>query len=160
MLKIVLISTYELGRQPFGLASPAAWLRAEGHEVTQADLSCGALPRSAVAEADLIAFLPAHAHRHAPVPEGLVDRVRALNPRAHLCCYGLYAPLNDAILARAGVKTVLGGEFEQGLCDLARRLAAGQNGRQREPLISLARQQFLVPDRVRPAAARQRTPNC
>ncbi|MCD6031138.1 MAG: hypothetical protein K0S78_3312, partial [Thermomicrobiales bacterium] len=26
-MNVVLISTYELGRQPFGLASPAAWLR-------------------------------------------------------------------------------------------------------------------------------------
>ena len=27
-MRAVLISTYDLGRQPFGLASPAAWLRA------------------------------------------------------------------------------------------------------------------------------------
>ena len=27
-MQVVLISTYELGRQPYGLASPAAWLRA------------------------------------------------------------------------------------------------------------------------------------
>ena len=32
-MKIVLISTYEMGHQPFGLASPAAWLRREGHDV-------------------------------------------------------------------------------------------------------------------------------
>ena len=38
-MKIVLISTYELGRQPFGLASPAAWLRKRGHAVTCLDLS-------------------------------------------------------------------------------------------------------------------------
>jgi hypothetical protein len=29
-MKAILISTYELGRQPFGLASPAAWLRDAG----------------------------------------------------------------------------------------------------------------------------------
>ena len=46
----LLISTYELGRQPFGLASPAAWLRADGHEVTVADLSCSRLPAQAVAD--------------------------------------------------------------------------------------------------------------
>jgi len=39
IVKIVLISTYELGRQPFGLVSPAAWLRAVGHEVTCMDLT-------------------------------------------------------------------------------------------------------------------------
>ena len=39
MLQVVLISTYELGRQPFGLASPAAWLRQAGARVTCLDLS-------------------------------------------------------------------------------------------------------------------------
>ncbi len=39
LLKIVLISTYEMGRQPFGLASPAAWLRAAGAQVHCVDLA-------------------------------------------------------------------------------------------------------------------------
>ena len=60
-MKIVLISTYELGRQPFGLASPAAWLRADGHQVTCADLACGPLPGLPVGEADLLAF---YSRRH------------------------------------------------------------------------------------------------
>ncbi|HEX3744206.1 MAG TPA: CUAEP/CCAEP-tail radical SAM protein [Bryobacteraceae bacterium] len=149
-MRTVLISTYELGRQPFGLASPAAWLRAEGHEVTLADLACSPLPAAAVAEAGLIAFfLPMHTATR--IFQQVVDRVRALNPGAHLCGYGLYAPLNDALLRRAGVGTVIGGEFEQGLCDLARRLEVTRPGerpyRQPEPLISIARQRFLVPDR-------------
>ena len=76
-----------------------------------------------------------------------LDRVRGLNPQAHLCCYGLYAPMNETYLRELGMQTILGGEFEQGLRDLARLLAAGTNGRQHEPLISLERQQFLVPDR-------------
>jgi hypothetical protein len=150
-VRAVLISTYELGRQPFGLASPAAWLRADGHDVTMADLSCSPLPQAAVAEAGLIAFfLPMHTATR--LFQKVVDRVRDLNPRAHLCGYGLYAPLNDAVLRRAGVVTVIGGEFEQGLRDLARRLTAARPGeppyRQPEPLVSMARQQFLVPDRT------------
>ena len=36
---ILLVSTYDLGRQPFGLASPAAWLREAGHEVDCLDLT-------------------------------------------------------------------------------------------------------------------------
>jgi len=32
-VQILLLSTYELGRQPFGLASPAAWLRDAGCRV-------------------------------------------------------------------------------------------------------------------------------
>jgi radical SAM superfamily enzyme YgiQ (UPF0313 family) len=140
-VRVLLISTYELGRQPFGLASPAAWLRAEGHQVTVADLACGPLPRPAVEQADMIAFfLPMHTATRLFLR--LVDRVRSTNPEARLCAYGLYAPLNAAMLGRAGIQTIIGGEFEQGLVDWARgdsRISSG---------VSLARQRFLVPDRT------------
>ena len=146
-VQVLLISTYELGRQPFGLASPAAWLRHEGHEVTLADLSCSPLPDQAVAQAGLIAFfLPMHTATRLAL--GLMEKVRAANPGAHLCGYGLYAPLNEARLRSAGVATVIGGEFEQPLVDLARRLAAGSDGAAAAPLVSIARQQFRVPDRA------------
>ena len=60
-MQVLLVSTYEMGRQPFGLASPAAWLRAAGHEVTQADVSVTPMPSHAVETAGLIAFfLPMH----------------------------------------------------------------------------------------------------
>ena len=39
MTATLLISTYEQGRQPLGLAAPAALLRADGHEVRTLDLS-------------------------------------------------------------------------------------------------------------------------
>ncbi len=145
-MHIVLISTYELGRQPFGLASPAAWLRADGHDVVSADLACGPLPDSAVEGGDLLVFyLPMHTATRLAVP--VIEKVRNLNPRAHLCCYGLYAPMNEPYLRELGVQTVLGGEFEQGIRDLARRLSDGDRGPQREPLISLSRQEFVAPDR-------------
>ena len=125
MLKIVLISTYELGRQPFGLASPAAWLRADGHIRLRPSTWLAVRPaRSAVQEAGLDRLLPAHAHRDA-AGSAAIEKVRTLNPAAHLCCYGLYAPMNAPYLRELGVKTVLGGEFEQGLRDLAGRLAVG-----------------------------------
>jgi radical SAM superfamily enzyme YgiQ (UPF0313 family) len=139
-VKIVLISTYELGRQPFGLASPAAWLRAAGHEVTVADLSNSHMPAQAVSEAGMIAFfLPMHTATRLFLR--LVERVRALNPQARLCAYGLYAPLNEAVLKHAGVDTILGGEFEAALVEAAGGSVPGVN-------VSLARQQFLVPDRA------------
>src|SRR5262245_64529896 len=90
-MKVALISTYEMGRQPFGLASPAAWLRAAGHDVTQADVSVTPMPGHAVETAGLIAFfLPMHTATKLFLR--LVDRIRAVNSRAHLCAYGLYAP--------------------------------------------------------------------
>ncbi len=136
----MLLSTYELGRQPFGLASPAAWLRAAGHEVTCADLACQPLPEDAVRRAEMVAcFLPMHTATR--LFQRVLPRIRALNPAARLCGYGLYAPLNEAMLRGMGVTDIVGGEFEQRLLDLAGGAAA-------VPSVSLERQKFLVPDRA------------
>ena len=143
---VLLLSTYELGRQPFGLASPAAWLRAAGMVVTCLDLTIVALANAAVQRADLIAFhLPMHTATRIAVP--LIGRVKALNPQAHLCCYGLYAPLNEPYLRNLGVATILGGEFEEGLVALATALQANRLTIMSLPAISLQRQQFQTPAR-------------
>src|SRR6266704_1445460 len=151
-MKVVLISTYELGRQPFGLASPAAWLRKHGHEVVSLDLSRQALEEEAIRAAGLVAFyVPMHTATRLAME--LLEPVRELNPLAHICFFGLYAPLNEAYLRERGVETLLGGEFEQGLVQLAERLSRNGDGSaahgagQAEPVISLARQKFLAPDR-------------
>src|ERR1700753_4296040 len=110
-VRVLLVSTYDLGRQPFGLASPAAWLRAEGHGVTTADLSREPLPLEAIRTADWIAFhLPMHTATRMAIPQ--IETARELNPRAQICCYGLYAPFNDEMLRTLGVTHVIGGEFE------------------------------------------------
>jgi len=147
-LNVVLVSTYELGRQPFGLASPAAWLRDAGASVTCVDLSIEMLDDAAIAEADLVAFyVPMHTATR--IAASMTPRVLMLNPDVHLCYYGLYAPVNEGFLRELGAQTILGGEFEVGLVALAGRLAAGENApvHQVEPTIALARQQFQVPDR-------------
>ena len=150
-LNLLLISTYELGRQPFGLASPAAWLRADGHSVHLLDLSRQSLDENLVCAADLVAFfLPMHTATRLGVRA--LAKVRTLNSRVHLCAYGLYAPVNAELLRGLGVATILGGEFEAGLRSLAQRLAAATGDvtqvPQVEPGISLERQEFLVPDRA------------
>src|SRR5713226_4359599 len=121
-VNIVLISTYELGRQPFGLASPAAWLRKRGHSVVALDLARQSLDEATIGDAELIAiYLPMHTATR--LAAQLIPSLRKLNPRAHLCCYGLYAPMNEAYLRDLGVLTILGGEFEAGLTKLADRLS-------------------------------------
>jgi radical SAM superfamily enzyme YgiQ (UPF0313 family) len=146
-MKIALISTYELGRQPFGLASPAACLRARGDEVHCLDISRETLHEDFIRGAALIAFyVPMHTATRLAVE--LLPTIRRFNPVAHICFYGLYAPMNEKWLRKLGVQTVLGGEFEEGLQNLATRIAAGRGAeKQSEPVISLARQEFLVPDR-------------
>lgn len=147
-MKALLISTYELGRQPFGLASPAAWLREMGAEVTCIDTSRQCLDEQTIREAALIAFyVPMHTATR--LATELLGEVRRINPHAHICFYGLYASVNEAWLRGLGVQTILGGEFEQGLAHLAGRVARGESSRtQPEPLISLARQPFKVPSRA------------
>jgi len=148
-VNIVLISTYELGRQPFGLASPAAWLRKRGHHVLVQDLARQSLDETTIGHAELIAiYLPMHTATR--LAAQLIPVLREKNPGAHLCCYGLYAPMNVEYLRALGVSTILGGEFEEGLVQLAQRLA--ENGTQAsvlpvESMISMARLQFEVPDR-------------
>ena len=144
-MRIVLISTYELGRQPFGLASPAAWLRRDGFEVAQFDVSRQSLNEEAVRAADLIAvYVPMHTATR--IAAAALPKLRALNPAGHICAYGLYAPMNAELLRGLGVSTILGGEFEEGLLRLARRISRGEripSGSQ----ISLERLQFITPDR-------------
>ena len=87
--RALLISTYDLGHQPFGLASPAAWLRREGLDVQCIDLSKEKLADESAVHADLIAFhLPMHTATRLAAP--VIKKVRVLNPDARLCAYGLY----------------------------------------------------------------------
>ena len=137
-MRVLIISTYELGRQPFGLASPAAWLRDAGAEVVCLDLAREALDEEALRTADAVAFfLPMHTATRLAIP--VIRRTREINPTAHLCAYGLYAPVNAELLRKLGVRTIVGGEFEEALLTLVRPGPA--------PLISLARQRFVTPDR-------------
>ncbi|MDE3155968.1 MAG: radical SAM protein [Acidobacteriota bacterium] len=118
----LLLSTYEMGRQPFGLASPAAWLERAGLAVRCVDLSRDRLLDEAIREADLVAwYLPMHTATRLAAP--VIERVGRVQPRAHRCAYGLYAPLNASFLRARGIDTILGPEFEADLLALARRLA-------------------------------------
>jgi radical SAM superfamily enzyme YgiQ (UPF0313 family) len=146
-MKALLISTYDLGHQPFGLASPAAWLAREGMEVRCVDLSREKLAEHIAIGADLIAFhLPMHTATRLSAP--VIARVRALNPSARMCAYGLYAPLNQQWLQSLGVDDVFGGEFEADLAALARGLTAGSAAAAPRPSVKLLpKLQFLVPDR-------------
>jgi radical SAM superfamily enzyme YgiQ (UPF0313 family) len=149
-MRVLLLATYELGRQPFGLASPAAWLEAAGASVACLDLSIQKLEPGLVRQADLIAIhLPMHTATRMAVQ--VLDKVKILNPKAHLCCYGLYAPLNAAHLKKMGVRTVLGGEFEEDLVQLVKGLTAGAPAEKcssTATLTSLRKQRFLTPQRA------------
>ena len=147
-LSVLLLSTYDLGRQPFGLASPAAWLRRAGVEVHAVDLSRQRLEPDLLARAALVAvYLPMHTATRLALP--VLDAVRARAPHAHLAAYGLYAPLNETLLRDRGVESILGPEFEADLVALAQRAlespdARGTSGSRG----TLPRLSFITPDRT------------
>jgi hypothetical protein len=82
-VRVLLVSTYELGRQPFGLASPAACLRADGHQVTCTDLAVEKLSLDTVRNADLIA----------------IRRVIAVSLRPRSSCAGAASKSSSSIRA-------------------------------------------------------------
>ena len=134
-MRILLISTYELGRQPVHVASPAASLRAAGHEVRTADLAVEDLREEDVRWAQRIAIsVPMHtATRLADEVVGALSRLHAVPP---IALYGLYADVGGA-----GVDARFVGEYEPGLLDWA------SGGKSR---IShyLGRSELVVPDRT------------
>jgi len=147
LFKVVLINPYELGRQPFALAQPAALLKRAGMAVTCLDLSLQKLDPEILKDADLVAVYVGM-HTATRIAIEAIPRIREIAPQAHVCVYGLYAPMNQKRLRSLGVKTILGGEFEPGLVDLAQRLRSGVDEYvQTEPVINLAKIEFITPDR-------------
>ncbi len=157
-MRAALISTYEMGRQPFGLASAAAWLRANGWEVDAVDAAKEKLREAQLQTAQLIGFhLPMHTATRLASP--LVATARRVNPTAQICAFGLYAPLNADWLRSLGADAVFGGEFEEDLAAFAQHVREGRTkSPETEPLGAIAanpavrrsrlpRIHFLVPDR-------------
>jgi radical SAM superfamily enzyme YgiQ (UPF0313 family) len=139
-MRALLIATYELGRQPYGLASPAAWLRRAGWDVVCVDVTREKLPRGAVEQADFVGFhLPMHTATRLAGP--IIREVREINRAARLCAYGLYAPLNGGWLRSLGVNAIFGGEFEEALTRYATKGEPSIGDR------AVPRITYLVPDR-------------
>jgi radical SAM superfamily enzyme YgiQ (UPF0313 family) len=120
---ILLLSTYELGRQPLSLASPIALLERSGFSPAALDLAVERLDLEAVGRARLAAIaVPMHTALR--LGARALDRVRSLNRSCVVGLYGLYATLNAERLLARGADFVIGGEFEEPLVGLAERLDA------------------------------------
>ncbi|MBI3938897.1 MAG: radical SAM protein [Betaproteobacteria bacterium] len=142
--KIVLVSPYDLGRQPFALAEPAAWLARAGFEVACLDLSLQRLEPEVLAGARMVA-VHVGMHTATRIAVGALPRIRRLAPDAHLCVYGLYAPMNEALLRGFGVHTVLGGECEPALLEAALAAREHREPPDAVPVVKLDKIGFVTP---------------
>jgi radical SAM superfamily enzyme YgiQ (UPF0313 family) len=105
LVRVVLVATYDLGRQPTGLAAVAAALRASGAEVTCVDTSRDRLADDQVAAAECISFyLPMHTATRLAIP--IVERARRTKPGVRITAFGLYAQLNAGWLLERGVDAI------------------------------------------------------
>lgn len=123
----LLISCYELGHQPIGLALPAAFLEQAGYAPEVLDLSIAPLAVDKVKRARFIAIsVPMHTALR--IGMDAATRIRQINPKTHIVFFGLYASLNAEMLLKKLADTVIGGEYESALLALLESLDSGNNG--------------------------------
>jgi radical SAM superfamily enzyme YgiQ (UPF0313 family) len=122
--EILLVSAYELGHVPHGIALPAAFLERAGFRPAALDLAVEQLDPVRIARARLAAIsVPMHTGLRLGIEAA--RRIRALNPGCAVAFHGLYATLNAALLAREGAVATLSGECEEELVALAEALERG-----------------------------------
>jgi len=121
---ILLLACYELGHQPLSLAWPLACLRQARLDATPLDLSVQQFDDTLAAQATFVGIA---APMHTALRLGIeaARRVRALNPRAHICFFGLYAWLNQDYLLTEIADTIIGGEYEKPLVELISAIRSG-----------------------------------
>lgn len=142
--EVLLLSCYELGRQPLAVASAAAYLERRGLRPSVQDLAVERLDPRRVARARLVAIsVPMHTAMRLGL--ALARQIRHERPDVHICFFGLYAALNAAYLLEGPADSVIGGEFERKLADLAAAVADGT--RRSTESVSLERPDFAAPAR-------------
>ena len=143
---ILLVSCYELGHQPLGLAWPRAFLEQAGYAPETLDLAVEPFDADKARRARLVAIsVPMHTALRLGVRAA--DQVRRLNGSCRIVFYGLYALLNAEYLSAHGADAVLGGELEQELVALVRRWDQGEEPAI-EPRVTLQRLPFPPPSRA------------
>lgn len=122
-LRVVLISPYELGRQPFSLAHASAVLQPTGAHVDCLDLSLDPLDEDLIRSAHVIAInIPMFTAMR--LATAILTRIPPLAPTAQILAFGWYAHVNADHLQDLGVDTVVGGEFESELLTLVEAVGA------------------------------------
>ncbi|HSK07160.1 MAG TPA: radical SAM protein [Acidimicrobiia bacterium] len=126
-MRLLLVSTYELGRQPIHLASPAAALGAAGIEVSTVDLAVEPWDPALLDRVDAVAFsVPMHTAMR--LAGAMAGEIRALRPQLPIAFYGLYADVGLDHVAGDGLIASIAGEYEPGLVAWARQVEAGDRG--------------------------------
>jgi hypothetical protein len=91
-MRVLLLSTYELGHQPLSIAVPAAALEAAGHSTRGVDLSVSDLAPDVLAWAEA-AVISVPMHTATRLGREAISTVRHARPDLPVAWHGLYAPV-------------------------------------------------------------------
>lgn len=147
---VLLVSCYELGHQPAGLAMPLGFLRDAGFAAETLDMSVEEFDPGKAKRARFAGIsVPMHTALRLGVQ--VAREIRKLNPECHICFYGLYASLNADYLLKGVADSIIGGEYEEELVERVKSFfePGAKNGFSGEAKPVLARLNFPVPDRTR-----------
>ena len=118
---VLLISCYELGHQPLGVALPLGFLERAGYAPDATDIAVEAFDEQKASRARFVGIsVPMHTALRLGVR--VIQRIREINPQCQICCYGLYAALNSEYLLQHGADWCIGGEYESPLVALVESL--------------------------------------
>jgi radical SAM superfamily enzyme YgiQ (UPF0313 family) len=123
---ILLISCYELGHQPIGLAQTIGFLQQKGYAPFTLDLAVEGFDEQRVEQASVVG-ISVPMHTALSLGCQVAERIRRTKPQAHICFYGLYASLNAKFLLEHLADSVIGGEYETPLVNLIEELAKLQS---------------------------------
>lgn len=138
--EVLLISCYELGHQPIGIAGAIGFLEQAGYAPDAIDVSVQKLNRDKVHRARCIGIsVPMHTALRIGVR--VAEQIRKINSTCHIAFFGLYASLNAEYLLGYIADSVIGGEYEASLVALIEGLAIGKN----RPIEGLSQKGKITP---------------
>jgi radical SAM superfamily enzyme YgiQ (UPF0313 family) len=123
--QILVVSCYELGRQPLAAAQAMAALEEAGFHPAALDVSVDKLPDAALRAAKLVA-ISAPMHTALQLGVRVSARTREVNSQARTAFFGLYAALNQAHLLEKHCDAVIAGEDARPLVELALSVEEGR----------------------------------
>ena len=123
---ILLVSCYELGHQPIGIALPMGFLEQAGYAPASLDIAVEKVDLERIRQARFVGIsVPMHTALRLGVR--VAELVRETNPSCHICFYGLYASLNAKYLLNNVADSVIGGEYEAPLVQVMETLERGDS---------------------------------
>ena len=144
-MRLLLVSTYELGHQPVHLANAASALQSAGIDVDAIDLSVESWKVDLLEKADAVAFsVPMHTAMR--LATTVAAGIREKHPKLPIAFFGLYASVGSDWTLGALEASAFAGEYVGDLVAWARALEGGAH-RPPAALLSLTRPEPIVPDR-------------